>query len=196
MLLRGFESVVAENALLRVEVANLKETIKLQRKRAIWNKNLFEQLVDEDGNKAIFFSPTKIQQARDLQAKKEEEEYQKELEKEQRVIDRQLNKEAKEREQQLRRDQREEARIQREEAKQAKQAEIEAKQQQREVNKQLKNEVKRPQRQAGGKKKQINQSEGSKAIVQAMAATEAPEVLKTTKTRSGRTTQVPKRFEE
>lgn len=53
VMLKGFKHLSAQNILLKAEIKGLKSTIALQKKRAVRSKNLFEELIDEDGNKAI-----------------------------------------------------------------------------------------------------------------------------------------------
>lgn len=81
----------------------------MQKRRAIRSRNLFKKLQDEEGNKAIWFSPAKIARARELQQEKDEAEEQARREKEEKALQRQRMKEEKELQVQERRKQREEA---------------------------------------------------------------------------------------
>jgi hypothetical protein len=76
VILKGFETLSAQNVLLKAEIEGLKETVVLQKQWAVRSKNLFEKLIDENGNKAIWFSPTKIKWAHELLQEKEVQEEQ------------------------------------------------------------------------------------------------------------------------
>ncbi len=64
----------AENALLKAENQGLKEAVRAKKMRKQLKKALFLELRGDEGNTAIFFSPAKIQEARDLLARKVKEE--------------------------------------------------------------------------------------------------------------------------
>ena len=66
VIFKGFETLSAQNVLLKVEIEGLKETVVLQKWWAVRSRNLFEKLINKDGNKAIWFSPTKIKWAHEL----------------------------------------------------------------------------------------------------------------------------------
>jgi len=65
-LLQGFERVAAEHAILKHQLTQAKEKIKIQKKRAPQGKPLFEQLQAEGEQKAFFASPSKITRALEL----------------------------------------------------------------------------------------------------------------------------------
>lgn len=122
VILKGFETLTVQNVLLKAEIDGLKQTVTLQKKRGIRSKNLFKKIIDEDRNRAIWFSPVKITRARELQQEKEEAEEQAQQEKEERALQRLRAKEKKELQLQEKRAQREEARLERERLKALKQA--------------------------------------------------------------------------
>ncbi len=191
-LLKGFERVAAQNQLLQAEIQGLKETVQLQKKTSKRNKNLFEQLQDSDGNKAIFYSPTKIEQAKRLVQQKEEDERAQQAEKEQRALQRQLVKEAKEKEAELRRQRREEVRVER--AKQAalKQAEKEAKLAQRTTSRQFQNKLKTASRDSKKAMRQLAASRAKKRSIPAIVEENPVEGGISLPTRSGRQPRKPK----
>ena len=57
----------AENALLKAQVAGLEEAIRVEKKQKKPKKGLFKELQGEEGNTTIFFSPSKVTAARELQ---------------------------------------------------------------------------------------------------------------------------------
>jgi hypothetical protein len=185
-LLKGFERVAAQNQLLQAEIQGLKETVQLQKKKSRRNKNLFEQLLEDDGNKAIFYSPAKIAQANHLLQQKEEDERAQQAEKQQRALQRQLIKQVKEKEARLRRQWREKARVERAEQATLKQAEKEAKSKQRAVDKRLRDELKTASRASKKAIRQLSASRAKKqsipAVIEENPVEEAPKLS----TRSGR----------
>jgi hypothetical protein len=71
-LSRTIQSLSTENVLLKLQVQGLENALKIEQKRRQRAKPLqFELRAPEDGM-AIFYSPNKVQQARDLQKAKEE----------------------------------------------------------------------------------------------------------------------------
>jgi hypothetical protein len=196
VILKGFETLSAQNALFKAEIDGLKETIALQKKRQIRSRNLFEKIIDEDGCKAIWFSPAKIARARELQAQNEEAKEQEQRDKELRAQERERVKQEKAAQLQECRAQREEARIEQERLKAIMKAEQEGVKQQRKVDQQLKTELKSSNK---GKRRQTGQSEARQAI-ERVCAIDKVEVVETEvsrgQTRSGRTTRAPKRFEQ
>ena len=193
VILKGFEAVSAQNVLLKAEIEGLKETVVLQKQRAVRSRNLFEKLIDEDGNKAIWFSPTKIKQAHELLREKEVQEEQERQNKEQQALQRQRTREEKELQLQIRRTEREQARLEREQQKILKQAATEAAKKQREVNKQLKLEARNVARDKKGK---TNQLEVSNSAAQVATGSKKGEDVEVSQTRSGRKTKRPQRFQE
>lgn len=193
VILKGFETLSAENALLKAEIEGMRETIKLQKRKAIKSKNLFQELADESGNKAIWFSPAKIARARELKQQKEDEEQQEKRDKEEKAAQKKQAKQDKENEAQIRREQREEAKLERERLKALKQAATKAVKTQREVDKQLKLEAQKANR---NKKKKTSQSEARKQLELVIVDELEAESAKTGQTRSGRKTKAPQRFEE
>ena len=192
VILQGFETLSAQNVLLQAEIEGLKATISLQKRRAVRSRNLFEKLQDEDGNKAIWFSPKKIARARELQQEKDETEDQAQREKEEKAKQRALLKEKKELELQQRREQREKARKERERLKEVKEAKKKEAKQQREANQRRKSEA------VEVRKNKKGQSEARRSIATAGALhkeeNEETEV-QTVRTRIGRKTRAPKHFE-
>lgn len=65
-------AITTENAILKIENKGFREALNLEKKKRKRGKGLFEELRALDNNGATFFSPKKIDQARALQAQKEE----------------------------------------------------------------------------------------------------------------------------
>lgn len=63
----------AKVALLQSENEGLREAVRIQKKQKKPRKALFTELRVNEENKAIFFSPAKISQARELQAQREKD---------------------------------------------------------------------------------------------------------------------------
>ena len=85
-------------ALLRAENKGLRNAVNNEKKKQKRGKLLFKELLTQDDCKARFFSPTKIQQARDLQEEKERAKQQLESQKKEERIQKQRQKEEKQRE--------------------------------------------------------------------------------------------------
>ena len=81
-MLHLYHDLQAENALLKAENKGLREAVRTEKQRKKPKKALFTELRGEDGNTAIFFSPAKIQEARDLLAQKVKEEEEAQAQKE------------------------------------------------------------------------------------------------------------------
>lgn len=193
VILKGFETLSAENALLRAEIEGLKETVQLQRQRAPRSRNIFQEIIEEDGNKAIWFSPAKIDRARALDRQKQEKEQQEKQEKEAKALQRLEAKDQRESEAQLKREQREQARLEREAKKAADRAAIESRKAQREAAKQAKLEARKRSR---NKRNDPSQSRTRKAVEEAIAEGSKDEEAKSVQTRSGRNIKATKHFEQ
>lgn len=161
-LLNTMESIHAQNELLQHENQHLRQAFAEEKKRRQRAKPLFEQLRKDTDGGAMFFSPMKIQEARDLQAQKESEKQQEDARKVEAKRLRALAKEEKQRGIENRKQQRAiaaearkvaeaEKRATREEAKQAKEA---SKQLQAEL-KQHKGNLRKASKGAVAKKKVI-----------------------------------------
>lgn len=118
-------SLQAENAILKAENEGLRTAVKTEKRRRKRGRPLMEEMrKDEDGG-AMFFSPNKVQQARDRMAEKDKEKDEASKAKE---AEKEAKRRAKEEAQLMieqRRGEREKARIAREKAKVEKQKQIE-----------------------------------------------------------------------
>lgn len=85
-----------ENILLKAQVEGLQRTIININKRQAKKKPLLLDLPAENEGDAIFFSPSKVQQARDLQVQKDENAAQEQARKDDKKLQQQLAKQAKE----------------------------------------------------------------------------------------------------
>ena len=72
-VLQVYHQLQAENALLKAQVVGLEEAIRVEKKQKKPRKALFKELRDQEGNTAIFFSPSKVAAVRELQAQKTRE---------------------------------------------------------------------------------------------------------------------------
>ncbi|KAF1807823.1 hypothetical protein P152DRAFT_378669, partial [Eremomyces bilateralis CBS 781.70] len=104
--------------LLRAENQGLRQAIVNEKKKRTRARPVFDDLrAENDGIKAQFFSPSKIQRARDLQIQKEQEKSDLQAQKQEERLERTRRKEEKERLLMERRIQRLEARTLREQEK-------------------------------------------------------------------------------
>ena len=67
------ERLTTENTILQGKIADLRETVRLEKNKRRRGKPLFDDLGVENDGGAMFFSPSKIQRARDRQKEKERE---------------------------------------------------------------------------------------------------------------------------
>ena len=124
--------------LLRIENEGLQQAVKAEKKRCKQGKPLFDQIRDENGCQAVFYSPKKIQYACDKQQEIEEKAQQEETCKEEAKLQKQLQKEEKEQLAAARRAERKEKSQQKAIEKAQKVAEVAARKEQRIINQQLK----------------------------------------------------------
>ena len=193
VILQGFESLSTQHILLHAELQGVKESLQLQKKKNVRSKNIFEQIIEKDGNRAIFFSPAKIKEARELEQQKLDDEEREQQEKEDRALQRRLAKEEKEQQLQKRREEREKAQKERAAALAQKRAEIDARKQQREEMKRRKSEAKIT---AKSPEKKANQSQIRKTVVVDIESSEEPESSKSAVTRAGRKTRPIRHFDQ
>jgi hypothetical protein len=139
-LANTIDRLTTENALLKAENEGLRRGLTDEKKRRKRGKPLFYELASDEETKAIFFSPSKVQRARELYEAKEEEAKQAKLQKQERKIQKEIEREDKARLVKQRKIEREKARILREEEKAAKALARAEALQQRQVTQQLKNE--------------------------------------------------------
>ena len=135
------DRLTTENTILQAKIRSLQETVRIEKNKRRRGKPLFDDLgVNNDGG-AMFFSPSKIQRARDRQKEKEEE---RDLVQAQKIEDKrqkQLAKEEKELLTAQRKAGREEQRLQRLKERAQKQAIQAEAQEQRIVDRQLRLEM-------------------------------------------------------
>jgi hypothetical protein len=65
-LLQKYKQASAENAILKHQLEQAHEKIKIQKKRAPQGKPLFEEIRAEGEQKVLFVSPSKIERAFEL----------------------------------------------------------------------------------------------------------------------------------
>ncbi|EED19172.1 F-box domain protein [Talaromyces stipitatus ATCC 10500] len=102
MLSNTVMELTTEVILLRLQLASAEKALLNEKRRRIRKKPLLLGLPNENEGGAIFFSPSKIQQARELQQQKEDQAKQERAKKEEKKLQQQLAKEAKEKEKQER----------------------------------------------------------------------------------------------
>ena len=140
-IINTIDRLTTENIILSAKNADLRETIRLEKNKRRRGKPLFDDLGVDGETKAMFFSPSKIQRARERQAEKEQE---RDVAQAQKIEDKHQKELAKEAKQLLiaqRKAGREETRLQRLKKKEQKQANQTAAIQQRIVDRQLKLEL-------------------------------------------------------
>jgi cell division protein FtsB len=112
-LTNTIEQLNAENNLLKAENEGLRQTIFIEKQRRKRGKPLFNTLCQDNDCRAVFYNPSKIQQARDELALREQKKQQANTKKANDKIQMQLAKEKKEEKLKQRRVNREHARVQR-----------------------------------------------------------------------------------
>ena len=120
-MIRTIDQLTVQNSILTTQNTQLRETVRLEKDKRRRGKPLFDDIEAEGDGKAMFFSPSKIQRARDRQQQKEHE---RDLIQVQKQAEKQAKRLAKEEKQLLiaqRKAQRLEARLQREKQKAEKQ---------------------------------------------------------------------------
>ena len=140
-IINTIDRLTTENTILIAKNADLQETIRLEKNKRRRGKPLFDDLGVENNGKAIFFSPSKIQRARDRQAEKEQERDLAQAQKAEEKHQKQLAKEEKQLLIAQRKAGREEQRLQRQEEKAKKQALQAEAVEQRKVDQQLKQDL-------------------------------------------------------
>ncbi len=190
-VLKGMEQLHAENELLKFENTSLKETIKLQGKKGIRGKPLWEQIRADQEFKTLFLSPAKVDQARRIIEQKVQVEAAELTRKQQQNIDKAVAREVKQQQLQQRKAARAEAKIVREQQMAEKQACKQEALFQRKVDKQLKAEAISASKAARDKGKKSSQSQEQDNMI---IAVPAEEVAVSRETRTGRKTRVPRRL--
>lgn len=192
-LLRKYEAVTTENAILKHRLALAEETIQIQNKRKPRGKPLIEEIRDEGEEKAMWISPKKIERILERNEEKEQEKREKQAEKQQRIEQRAINKA--QREQQLldRKAEREKRRAKKAQLEADRKAAQEAKKEQRAAKAQQLSEAKSLKKRSQKNQKQITEAETSISQSEAM---DRQIVVEPLKTRSGRITKPTRRFEE
>lgn len=192
-LLKRYEKVTAENAILKHQLAQANKNIAIQKRRKPRGKPLMEEVRAEGEQKAIFFSPTKITRAFELQAKKEEEEQAEKARKQHDSEQRAINKARKEKEVAERKVERERKKLEKAELDAQKKAAREAKKEQKAASTQLLLEAKTPKKRPYNKKQQVTEAETSNSASEAVSRQKTVESVKT---RSGRSTKLPRHLED
>ena len=95
-VVRLYHDLQVKAALLQAENEGLREAIRVQKKQKKPRKALFTELRANEENKAIFFSPAKISQARELQAQRGKETEAAQAQKRQTQLERQRRKQEQE----------------------------------------------------------------------------------------------------
>ena len=96
-------SLYSDKVFLQREVAGLKATIFYEQKRRKRGKKLIEEFRAEEGQGALFISPSKIQAIRDLKARREQAKVDEQATKQLAKDERKSNKIAKQKEDQIKR---------------------------------------------------------------------------------------------
>ena len=144
-------SLHSDKVFLQREVAGLKATIFHEQKRRKRGKKLIEEFRAEEGQGALFISPSKIQAIRDLEARREQAKVDEQATKQLAKDERELNKIAKQKEDQIKRQQRVKDKAAKEvaqaAAKAAKEQAKEANNASKQLNIDLQSSTKKPRRQ-------------------------------------------------
>jgi DDE superfamily endonuclease len=141
-LANTLEKLTTENSILVHENEGLRKAVFIEKSRRKRGKPLFDLFRDESEVKAMFFSPTKIQAARDSQTQKQQEKQRLEAQKQHDKLQRLLEKENKAKEAQQKKYDREEARAQKQQEMKDKKATREQAKEDRLIQQQLQRELK------------------------------------------------------
>ena len=191
-IINTIDRLTTENTILTAKMADLQETVRLEKNKRRRGKPLFDDLGVDGETKAMFFSPSKIQRARERQAEKEQE---KDTAQAQKIEDKHQKELAKEAKQLLiaqRKAGREKKRLERQKEKGQKQASQLAAIQQRIVSRQLRLEFAEAKKQ---KKKASQCSNAEEWIDIDTFETPEEEVVETRASRFGRQLKATKQFD-
>jgi hypothetical protein len=141
-LTKTFQKLQTENQLLKHENKTLRNACNVEKQRRKRGKPLFRDITDNGDCRAVFYSPTKIQEARDYQDTKQQEKDTEAARKAEDKLQKQIQKEEKQRQVIQRKQQREVTRVLREQETAAKKAAREEAKLQREAAKQHQQELK------------------------------------------------------
>ncbi|RDI78214.1 hypothetical protein Vi05172_g11830 [Venturia inaequalis] len=158
-------SLRTELAITRAENRGLRLAVTTEKRRRKRGKGLMAQLRDEDDGNAMFFSPAKIQQARDLHTARDLEKDEETKAKEAAKEAKRLAKEEAALQVEQRKGDREKARLEREKAKVEKQRKIEQEREDRLASKQLQEEAKRARIEEREQRKQSQRGSKKKSLV-------------------------------
>ena len=136
------QKLTTENSILTHENEGLRRAVFIEKGRRKRGKPLFELLREDDEVKAMFFSPTKIQHARDQQSHKQQEKQRLEAERQHEKLQKLREKEAKAKAIQQRKCDREAARVCKQQEMKEKKAIREQAREDRQIQQQLQRELK------------------------------------------------------
>ena len=186
------EQYAAEVSILRAENQGLRRAVFMEKKRRQRGKPLFEILRD-DASKALFFSPSKIQQVRELVVLKEDEKLKLTEQKVKEKEERQLQKEAKAAEVVHRKSIMQVAQIQKAKEKEAKRTAKEEARLGKQASQQIQNGLKE---QAKGCRKKVPPISVQEEVLVGGDTTTKEVVVEMEKGRLGRPRRLPTRFQQ
>jgi hypothetical protein len=145
-LTETIKSLAATNILLESRIQGYQRALKNDQKKRQRQKPLFHQLATQNDGGAIFYSPNKVQQARDLQKEQEEAKERETALKANKKLQRQLEKDEKRRLVEQRKEQRVLDKVQREREAAAKKLAAEEAKEAKQAKRQLQNDLKQARR--------------------------------------------------
>ena len=154
-LANTLEKLTSENSILTHENEGLRKAVFIEKSRRKRGKPLFHLLREDNEVKAMFFSPSKIQAARDSQTHKQQEKQRLEAEKQHEKLQRLLEKENKAKAVQQRKCDREEARARKQQEMKERKAIREQAKEDRQVQQQLQRELKEQKNKAKNNRKAL-----------------------------------------
>ncbi|MFL6546931.1 MAG: hypothetical protein ACJ8LM_17345 [Candidatus Udaeobacter sp.] len=154
-LANTLEKLTTENSILTHENEGLRKAVFIEKSRRKRGKPLFHLLREDNEVKAMFFSPSKIQAARDSQTHKQQEKQRLEAEKQHEKLQRLLEKENKAKAVQQRKCDREEARARKQQEMKERKAIREQAKEDRQVQQQLQRELKEQKNKAKNNRKAL-----------------------------------------
>ena len=154
-LANTLEKLTTENSILTHENEGLRQAVFIEKSRRKRGKPLFHLLREDSEVKTMFFSPSKIQAARDSQTHKRQEKQRLEAEKQHGKLQRLLEKENKAKAVQQRKCDREEARVHKQQEMKERKAIREQAKEDRQVQQQLQRELKEQKNKAKNNRKAL-----------------------------------------
>jgi hypothetical protein len=192
-LQKSIDNLCASHQIQALRIQALEAKIELQQRANPRGRGLFDELRQNQDNKALIFSPKKIQEAKRLQAERDQAKEDEAARIKQKKLDQALKKATKEREIAERREARAIVKQQREDAKRQARELREEELEQRAAQKQLQDEAKSAKKPL---KKPSIKATSKQAIAEVVESSSRVEEVPSARNRRGRNIKLPQRFND